>query len=72
MIRHMVLENGGSCRYFVMENHRFRFLRNHRFYFVVFISFPQNMEFCCNSNGVFASKTEKYILLYESSVVSKM
>jgi hypothetical protein len=40
MIRHMDLENGGSCKYFVVENHKFCFLRNHIFYFAVFISFP--------------------------------
>jgi hypothetical protein len=63
MIRHIVLESGGSCRYFVVDNHKFYFLINHKFYFVVLISFPQNMEFCCNSNEFFSSKTKKYKLL---------
>jgi hypothetical protein len=37
-------QRGGSKnsrRYFVVENHRF--------YFAILISFPHNMEFCCNS-----------------------
>jgi hypothetical protein len=41
-----------SCRYFVVKNHRFCFWINHIFYFVILISFPHNMEFCCNSNGL--------------------
>jgi hypothetical protein len=43
-----ILGSKNSCRYFVVKNHKI--------YFVVLISFPYNMEFHCNSKGVF-SKT---------------
>jgi hypothetical protein len=45
-----------SCRYLVVENHIFWFWINQKFCFVVLISFPQNMEVFCNSNGFFSIK----------------
>jgi hypothetical protein len=63
ILRHSFGKNKNSSRYFVVEKSQILFWIYHRFYFVILISFSQNMEFCCNSNGVFFSKIEKHILL---------
>jgi len=41
-----------SYMYFVVKKPQILFLIDQKFYLVVFISFPHNTQFCCNSNGV--------------------